>query len=132
MPTREELKSGSPEQLHITQEKGTERAFTGKYLNNKAEGIYACVCCGDGTVRFKDQIRFGERLAEFLAAARRRPRTYAPDRSHGMVRTEVTCARMWRAPRSCVRGRPATEWASLLHQFGLARFLAGRSKETSQ
>jgi peptide-methionine (R)-S-oxide reductase len=36
----------TPEQYHVTREKGTERAFTGKYWNHKGTGVYKCVCCG--------------------------------------------------------------------------------------
>ncbi len=36
----------TPEQFHITRQKGTERAFSGEYYNLKDDGIYACVCCG--------------------------------------------------------------------------------------
>jgi len=43
----EELKTRlTPEQYHVTREKGTERAFTGKYWDHKATGVYKCVCCG--------------------------------------------------------------------------------------
>lgn len=36
----------TPEQYHVTREKGTERAFTGRFWNHKEEGTYKCVCCG--------------------------------------------------------------------------------------
>ena len=42
---RQEL---TPDQYHVTREKGTEPAFTGKYHDLKAKGVYRCVCCGAG------------------------------------------------------------------------------------
>ena len=36
----------TPEQFHVTREKGTERAFTGKYWNTKDDGVFVCICCG--------------------------------------------------------------------------------------
>ena len=46
----------TPEQYHVTREQGTERAFSGKYWNHKAAGIYKCVCCG--TVLFSSNTKF--------------------------------------------------------------------------
>jgi peptide-methionine (R)-S-oxide reductase len=83
----------TPEQFHVTREKGTEPAFTGKYWNTKAAGAYACVCCGqelfDSTAKFDSGTgwpSFFQPLAVGRVVEHR-------DTSHGMVRTEVTCAR---------------------------------------
>jgi peptide-methionine (R)-S-oxide reductase len=46
----------TPEQYRVTQERGNERAFTGKYWNNKAHGLYKCVCCG--TTLFSSVAKF--------------------------------------------------------------------------
>ena len=46
----------SPEQYHVTRERGTEAPFTGKYWNNRASGLYKCVCCG--TVLFDSRTKF--------------------------------------------------------------------------
>ena len=82
----------TPEQYRITREKGTEPAFTGKYADHHGEGVYRCVCCGaplfDSTAKYDSgsgwpsftQPIEGERVEETL------------DDSHGMRRTEVTCA----------------------------------------
>jgi len=46
MSNSEWLKKLSPEQFHVTREKGTERAFTGKYADHHGDGVYNCICCG--------------------------------------------------------------------------------------
>ncbi len=93
MPNRDELKKRlSAEQLHVTQDKGTERAFTGKYVNHKAKGVYACVCCGAELFTSDTKYDSGSGWPSFwLPLAGDRVRTHR-DTSHGMVRVEVTCA----------------------------------------
>jgi peptide-methionine (R)-S-oxide reductase len=80
------------EQFRITQLKETERPFSGRYLHNKDAGAYACIACG--TELFTSDTKFdsGSGWPSFwLPLAGDRVATHR-DVSHGMVRTEVTCA----------------------------------------
>jgi peptide-methionine (R)-S-oxide reductase len=92
-PDREDLRSRlTPDQWRITQEKGTERAFTGDYYELKADGMYACVCCGAGLFSSATKYDSGSGWPSFwLPLAGDRVKAHR-DVSHGMVRTEVTCA----------------------------------------
>jgi len=92
-PDREDLRSRlTPDQWRITQEKGTERAFTGDYCELKDDGMYACVCCGAGLFSSSTKYDSGSGWPSFwLPLAGERVKTHR-DVSHGMVRTEVTCA----------------------------------------
>jgi peptide-methionine (R)-S-oxide reductase len=83
----------TPEQYHVTREKGTERAFTGKYWNNKTPGTYTCVCCGQEL--FSSDTKFDSRTGwpSFTEPTAQEHVTMHEDRSHGMVRVEVTCSR---------------------------------------
>jgi peptide-methionine (R)-S-oxide reductase len=81
----------SPEQYRILREKGTERAFTGKYVDEKREGTYRCAGCGTPLFDAKTKYDSGSGWPSFTApvgdsVAEQR------DSSHGMVRTEVLCA----------------------------------------
>ena len=83
----------TPLQYHVTQNKGTEPAFTGKYAHNKDTGVYSCVCCGQELFSSATKYDSGSGWPSFwLPLAADRVRTHVDD-SHGMKRTEVTCAR---------------------------------------
>lgn len=79
------------EQFNVTQEKGTERAFTGKYVDNKDDGTYRCVCCGKELFSSDAKYDSGSGWPSFwLPLAGDNVRT-VKDTSHGMIRTEVAC-----------------------------------------
>jgi peptide-methionine (R)-S-oxide reductase len=82
----------SPEQYHVTQEKGTEHPFSGALVHHKENGTYSCVVCE--TVLFSSEHKYdsGSGWPSFwLAMAEERIRTEV-DESHGMRREEVLCA----------------------------------------
>lgn len=83
----------TPERFSICREAGTERAYSGKYCSYKAVGEYYCACCGQ--LLFSSQGKFdsGTGWPSFTEAAKEGAVKYSDDRSHGMVRTEVRCAR---------------------------------------
>jgi len=81
----------TPEQYHVTREKGTERAFTGEYWNNKQDGTYRCVCCGAELFTSDTKYDSGCGWPSFFAASKPEHIHTEIDRSHGMIRTEVTC-----------------------------------------
>lgn len=83
----------TPEQYHVLREKGTERAFTGACWNLHEKGIYRCAGCGlvlfDSTSKFDS----GTGWPSFWTAVRADHIKMTRDTTHGMVRTEITCAR---------------------------------------
>ena len=79
------------EEYRITQEGGTERAFSGRYVDCKEGGVYRCVCCGNELFRSDNKYDSGSGWPSFwLPLAGDRVRV-VEDRSHGMVREEVRC-----------------------------------------
>jgi peptide-methionine (R)-S-oxide reductase len=78
---------------HIAFEKGTERAFTGKYWDFEGIGTYACAVCGN--VLFKADAKFSSSCGwpSFFQPERKDAILYHEDRGYGMVRTETTCGR---------------------------------------
>jgi len=80
------------DQMHITQEKGTEQAFTGKYHDCKLDGTYVCVCCGATLFESATKFDSGSGWPSFWAPTEDSSVKIETDTSHGMVRQEVLCA----------------------------------------
>jgi peptide-methionine (R)-S-oxide reductase len=83
----------TPEQFHVTREKGTERAFTGKYWNSKTPGMYKCVCCGQELFSSDTKFDSGTGWPSFTEPVADTNVASHTDRTYGMVRTEVTCTK---------------------------------------
>ncbi len=80
------------EQYHVTQEKGTERAFTGKYWDTKTAGEYHCIVCNAKLFESDDKYDSGCGWPSFTEPATGAGIDEHDDRSFGMKRTEVTCS----------------------------------------
>ena len=83
----------TPEQYRVLREAGTERAFTGKYDKNKAAGEYVCAACGQPLFESDTKFDSGSGWPSFTAPAASDAVEEHRDTAHGMVRTEVTCAK---------------------------------------
>ena len=83
----------SPDQYRVLREKGTEPPFTGKYTYSKEEGVYRCAACGNELFRSDAKFHSGPGGPCYPAPPTATGVELHPDHSHGMIRTEVTCAR---------------------------------------
>ncbi len=83
----------TPEQYHVTREKGTERAFTGAYWNTKDKGTYHCVCCGQPLFASDAKFDSGTGWPSFWKPVDDQAVALHEDRSWLMRRTEVLCSR---------------------------------------
>jgi peptide-methionine (R)-S-oxide reductase len=82
----------TPEQFRITRQKGTERAFTGKYHDSKEEGIYKCVCCGNDLFTSDTKYDSGTGWPSFWSPVNEESVKLEEDNSLFMRRVEVLCA----------------------------------------
>jgi peptide-methionine (R)-S-oxide reductase len=90
----DEWKKVLPEDVYyIARDKGTERAFTGKYWDFEGNGTYYCACCGNAL--FKSDAKFGSSCGwpSFYESIRPNSVIYKQDNSYGMSRVEVLCGR---------------------------------------
>ena len=83
----------TPEQYHVTREKGTEPAFSGEYCDNHEKGMYRCVDCGNPLFDSETKFESGTGWPSFFAPVAEDAVEIADDRSYGMRREEVVCKR---------------------------------------
>ncbi len=83
----------TPERYAVLRQGATERAFTGELLHNKATGMYQCAACGAELFASQAKYDSGSGWPSFTEPAASDNVKLVEDRSHGMLRTEVRCAR---------------------------------------
>ena len=83
----------TPQQYHVTREKGTERAFTGEYASTHDTGIYHCVCCGQELFTSDTKFESGTGWPSFYAPINAENVEEVTDISLWMKRVEVECSR---------------------------------------
>jgi methionine-R-sulfoxide reductase len=83
----------TPEQFQVARAKGTERPFCGTLLDNKKQGVYACICCGLPLFSSDSKFNSGTGWPSFFQPIADENITEETDVSYGMRRTEILCAR---------------------------------------
>ncbi len=92
--TEEEWKQVlSPEQYRVIREKGTEAPFSGKFYLHNEKGVYVCAACGAELFTSETKFDAGCGWPSFFEAIDSSRVVYTRDTSHGMIRTEITCAK---------------------------------------
>ncbi len=80
-------------EFKVTQQKGTERPFTGKYYNHKEKGIYTCLVCGIELFDSKTKYDSGSGWPSFYDQIDPKVIKINRDSSHGMIREEIVCSK---------------------------------------
>ena len=83
----------TPEQYRIARNKGTEAPFCGTLLDNHMDGVYACICCGLPLFRSDSKFHSGTGWPSFFQPIAKENVVTHVDRSYGMIREEILCAR---------------------------------------
>jgi peptide-methionine (R)-S-oxide reductase len=82
----------SDEEYEVTQNKGTERPFTGKYVDNKDDGTYRCICCDAELFSSTHKYDSGSGWPSFWLPLAGEAVRIVADKGHGMIREEVVCS----------------------------------------
>ncbi len=90
--TAEAIARLSPEQFRVTQRSGTERPFTGEYVDTTTPGVYRCAGCGTELFTSGDKFDHGCGWPSFSDVIDAGAVETVRDTSHGMIRTEVVCS----------------------------------------
>jgi methionine-R-sulfoxide reductase len=83
----------SPAQYQVARGKGTERPFCGTLLDNKRDGVYSCICCALPLFSSEGKFNSGTGWPSFFGPVAAENVATEMDMSHGMVRSEILCAR---------------------------------------
>ena len=83
----------TPEQYRVAREKGTERPFTGEYVDSKEKGVFRCVCCGNELFSTDKKYNSGTGWPSFWSALSEESIATEIDSSLGIRRIEVLCKR---------------------------------------
>ena len=83
----------TPNQFHVTREKGTEPPFTGEYEDSGAPGMYHCVCCGQPLFSSDTKFHSGSGWPSFWKPNDEKSVSVERDFTHGMIRDEVICSK---------------------------------------
>lgn len=92
-PETEWKKQLTPNQYYVTRQAGTEPPFTGDYWDCHEDGMYACVCCGEPLFSSETKFESGSGWPSFYQPVKRDSIEEETDTTHGMMRTEVRCAK---------------------------------------
>ncbi len=83
----------TPNQYHVTREKGTEPPFTGEYDDTESDGTYVCVCCGQPLFSSDAKFHSGSGWPSFWKPVDEEKVEVERDVTHGMIREEVVCSK---------------------------------------